>query len=381
MSDIRDLINKMETINKVIVEGKSHLDHPEDLVFLHDEQGARRALSAIAATVENPQSITIKWDGYPALVFGKGSDGKFSIMDKHMFNKKDGSGRRVYSPEQFAQYDAERGVDRSDLYEVIARIWPGLEKDDRAGTGYYWGDLLFSHPLENHNGEYRFKANPNGISYSVDVDSEVGKLLQGKDAAIAVHQFIPADASSTEEAVSLDGTIGNLQNASNVAIVPSKLPMTPKLKLNNSLVKVAEKELAQYGSAVREMMTTAPQARNTFNQLFTVFVNKKIMSGSLTNLARDFMDFVESRPMSEKMKARIAEHLNQHKQGIIGAFKIWAAIYNLKLDVVNQLNKAAESSPVRGHLADGKQTQEGFVAQGLKFVDRLGFSRQNFAGR
>ena len=33
MSDIRDLINKMETINKVIVEGKSHLDHPEDLVL------------------------------------------------------------------------------------------------------------------------------------------------------------------------------------------------------------------------------------------------------------------------------------------------------------------------------------------------------------
>ena len=371
----------METINTVIAEGKGHLEHPEDLVFIGDEQGARRAIDAISATVENPQSITIKWDGYPALVFGRGPDGKFSIMDKHMFNKKDGTGREVFSPQEFAQYDAKRGVDRSDLHEVIARLWRGLEQDDRAGNGYYWGDLLFSHPLEDHGGVYKFKANPNGIAYEVDVDSEVGKLLTGKEAAVAVHQFIPADAITTDQAVSLDGSIGNLQNASNVAIVPSKMPMTPKLKINSNLKKIAENALSQYGEAVRELMMTAPQSRKTFNQLFTVFVNKKIVSGSLTNLARDFMDFVEARPMSPKMKAKIADHLNQHKQGIIGAFKIWAALYNLKMDLVNQLNKAAESSSVRGHLANGKQTQEGFVAQGLKFVDRLGFSRQNLAGR
>ena len=114
MTDIRDIITKMETINNVIVEGKGHLEHPEDLVFLGDEQGARQAIDSIVATVENPQSITIKWDGYPALIFGRGSDGKFSIMDKHMFNKKDGTGRQVFSPQEFAQYDLNRGVDRSD---------------------------------------------------------------------------------------------------------------------------------------------------------------------------------------------------------------------------------------------------------------------------
>ena len=379
MTDIRGIITKIETINTIIREGKGHIDHPEDLVFLEDEHGARRAIDSMVATVENPQLITLKYDGYPALIFGRGPDGKFSIMDKHMFNKKDGTGRQVFSPQEFAQYDLNRGVDRGDLHAIIANLWQGLEKDDRAGNGYYWGDLLFSHPLVDHAGVYKFKANPNGIEYAVDVKSDVGKLLSGKDAAIAVHQFIPADAVSTDQAVSLDGTLGNLQNASNIAIVPSKMPIVPKLKINSNLKKIAEQTLSQYGNSVHELMHNAPQTRKTFNQLFTVFVNKKIVSGSLTNLARDFMDFVEARPMSDSMKAKIAEHLNNNKQGIIGAFKIWAALYNLKMDVVSQLNTAVESSPIRGYLADGKQSQEGFVSQGLKFVDRLGFSRQSLS--
>ena len=56
-------------------------------------------------------------------------------------------------------------------------------------------------------------------------------------------------------------------------------------------------------------------------------------------------------------------------------------MYKLKMSVVNQLNKAAEVSPVKGYLQDGTETHEGFVANGLKFVDRMGFSRQNLAGR
>ena len=52
-----------------------------------------------------------------------------------------------------------------------------------------------------------------------------------------------------------------------------------------------------------------------------------------------------------------------------------------KMNIVDQLNKAAMTAPVKGYLQDGTQTQEGFVSHGLKFVDRMGFSRQNLAGR
>jgi hypothetical protein len=376
------LKSRLDNIDQevVVTEGKGHLDHPEDLVFLEDEPGIRRAIDAMVATVNNPNTVTIKWDGYPALIFGRGPDGKFSIMDKHMFNKKDGSGRQVYSPQEFVAYDNARGVNRGELYELINTIWPGLEKADRGSNGFYWGDLLFSHPLNDSNGLYKFKANPNGIAYTVDANSEVGKLIAGKNAGIAVHQFIPANAESTDDAVSLNGTIGNLQNNSDVAIVPSKMPISPNLKVNTQLKNEAEQALSKYGNVVADLMNTAPQARNTFNQLFTVYINKRIVSGNLSHLLDGFIDFVQSRPMSEKMKAKILEHLEVNKEGVAGAFKIWVALYNLKMDVVKQLDRAAESSPVKGYLQDGTQTQEGFVANGLKFVDRMGFSRQNLAG-
>jgi len=376
------LKSKLETLSlPPLTEDKGHLDHPEDLIFLGDVAGAQKAVDAIVKTVSNPKTVSIKWDGYPALIFGRDSKGRFSIMDKHMFNKKDGTGRQVYSPKQFREYDLAREVDRSGLHNLMAEIWPGLEKASAGTQGYYWGDLLFSQPLKDVNGLYKFKANPNGITYTVDVDSETGKLMTGKTAGIAVHQYIEPEAPNTDAAAPLDGTIGQLKNNSNVAIIPSKMPITPTLKMDQKLLAKAKQDISQYGQAVHQLMNTAPQARNTFNQLFTVYVNKRIVQGDLNNLLEGFIEFVSSRPMTDKMRAKIDEHLEANKEGLIGAFTIWIDIYNLKMNVVQQLNTAAEASPVKGYLQDGTQTQEGFVSNGLKFVDRMGFSRQNLAGR
>lgn len=390
---LRDKVDEIASLK----EGKGHLDHPEDLIFLDGSQGANRALQASIATINNPKTVTIKWDGYPALIFGRDNRGKFSIMDKHMFNKKDESGRQVFSPEQFIQYDQARGVDRSGLHSLMAEIWPGLTKASSSSKGYYWGDLLFSQPLQEKNGIYAFKANPNGITYKVNAESDLGKLMAGKQAGIAVHQFLEPNAMTTDDATSLNGTIGQLQNNSNIAIVPSAMPITPKMKIDTSLVKGTQNAIKRYGELVDQFMDNAPQARNTFNQLFTVFINKRIVQGNLDDLAQGFMDFAKDRSMTEPMRKKllgyttldpktnkevlVPGYLQQNTEAIKGAFTIWAEIYKLKMSIVAQLNQAAKESPVKGYLDDGTETHEGFVSNGLKFVDRMGFSRQNLASR
>jgi len=374
---IRGLLDK---IDNYLTEAKGHLDHPEDLIFLDGVSGANNAINSVVNTAKNPKTVTIKWDGYPALIFGRGVNKKFSIMDKHMFNKRDLSGRQVFSPEQFVQYDSARGVDRAGLHQLIENIWIDLEKADK-GLGYYWGDVLFFSPLQEKNGLYTFRANPNGITYTVEADSEMGQFLKGKKAGVVVHQYIEPNAESTDQAIPLNGTIGKLKNNSGVAIVPAKMPITPKLKIDNNLINQAKSEVAKYGNDVDRLLATAPQARNSFVQLFTTYINKKIVEGNLSNLVKGFYDYFNSRPMTEPMRKKLTQHLQENQKGVLGAFAIWIALYNLKMSLVTQLNRAAEASPVKGYLQSGQQTQEGFVSQGLKFVDRMGFSRQNLQGR
>jgi hypothetical protein len=389
------LKSKLDSID-VITEAKGHLDHPEDLIFLDGSQVANRAIQASIDTVKNPATVTIKWDGYPALIFGRGTNGKFSIMDKHMFNKKDGTGRNVYSPEMFVQYDIARGVNREGLHQLIQEIWPGLEKADK-GKGYYWGDLLFSKPLDDQRGVYTFRANPNGITYTVDVNSDVGKFLTNKTAGIVVHQFIPPAAATTDEASPLPGTIGSLKNNSDVAIVPAKMPITPKLKMNADLVRAAKQSVREYGKQIDEFFGKAPQAKGPFTMLFTTYINKKIVSGNLNDLVDGFLAYISTKTMSEGLRTKllgydtvdpktnkevhVPGYLDGNKSVLTALFTVWSNLYNLKMNIVEQLNKAAETSPVKGFLQDGTQTQEGFVSNGLKFVDRMGFSRQNLAGQ
>jgi hypothetical protein len=403
---LRDTINSINVVNEAFTGG--HAPHLEDSVFLGGTQGVADAINSVNTTIKKPQTATIKWDGYPALIFGHGPDGKFSISDKHMFNKADGSGRAIYSPAQFIEYDRLRGVERSGLAAIIPAIWPGLAKASKGTTGYYWGDLLFSQPLEDQNGYYVFKANPKGITYTVDANSQIGQQLAGKVAGIAVHQYIKPDAPAkaekmsakgqkvhpTDFAVSLNGKLGGLKEDSDVAILPSKLPQTPKIALPEAELKEVNAKISKYGKALDKFLNTdylGIPSDGFKNNMLGVYFNNRIREGNLNDLTDGFYKFIENRPMSGVMKQKLLTgyvdkktgkqypgHIPANPAGVQALMEIWSSVYKLKTAILNQLNQAAESSPVQGALDDGTKGQEGFVANGYKYVDRMGFSRQNF---
>jgi len=395
VESIRSLYNNLteivdKEINEAFVGG--HAPHPEDDVYLKGSKGSLEAMDAILKTFKKPQATTIKWDGYPALIFGRGNDGKFIIADKHMFNKSDGSGRQIFNPEQFIQYDALRGVARPQLADVVGKLWPHLDYATKGQKGYYWGDLLFSQPLQDINGKYKFKANPNGITYEVDVDSNIGKMLTDKIAGIGIHQFIDADAPANAEsmskkgkkvaptdlAISLNGTTGKLGKTKDVAILPSAMPVIPKVDIPTQQIKDTQKVIQQYGPALDKLL---PGPGSQFKNDIGVFFNNKIRSGNLNNLLRDFYKFFKTRKMTVPMRKKVEDHLAKNKDGVIALLKIWSEIYKLKMILYKQLDDNAKQSPVKGYLDDGTLGQEGYVAHGHKYVDRMGFSRQNLAGQ
>lgn len=397
---LRDSLSTLEKSNKKLLEAKGHMDHPEDLVFLQGSFGVQRAIQNVLDTVKNPKAITIKMDGYPALIWGYGPDGKFSVMDKHMFEKGTNSpARYIHSPQEFAAYDKNRGVDRPELHQILNTIWDDLERATPKKQGYYFGDLMFSQPLQpEKDGLLHFKANPNGIRYTVDPKSEVAqKYFNNKQAGIAVHQVIPVNAESTDDKSPIGAGIKELKQGKKLSLIPVNLPITPELKLDKTLLNNALNSERQYGDVLDKFFSTPPQAINAFTNLFTGYINKKVKKRNLSNLVYDFFEFVKTEPMTDSMrkkllgydtvdpntnkKIHVPGYLDGNRDAIAKIFKIWIDVYNLKQSLVPQLQAAAEKSPIQGYLDDGLRSQEGFVSNDLKYVDRFGFSAQNLAGR
>jgi hypothetical protein len=393
MKLLNEFINWVNGIREVelLLEGKGHMDHPEDMVILGGIQGYT-PLSTTLSTMErastNPDSITIKFDGYPALVFGSDEDGKFQIMDKHMFNR--GANRpKIYSPGQFAEYEATRGENaRPELVKTVARIWPSLQASYR-GPGWYMGDLMFSEPLKPEAGYYTFKPNPNGILYRVKVLSEFSRrYLQDKVAGIAVHRWLKPEAENTEDEVVWLSNTGNLKPSGDVSILPVSMPVKPEISINNELKRKADAARSSEDE-IYSFIKGAPQAASGFANLFTVYLNDRIVSGNLNNLYSGFFSWVEqylakqlaSGQKSQKMHDALLQYIKANDAIVKQLFRNWIDVYNYKMSIVDQLDAAAKNSPIKGYLDTGKESQEGFVYGGLKFIDRAGFSKQNLGAK
>jgi hypothetical protein len=363
-SNISKLLSDFDKI--ILHENQStHIDHVEDLVFLEGSNGAKKALECIVNTAKNPENISIKFDGYPALIFGNDANNRFSIMDKHMFNKSDGSGRSIYSPQDFVNYDTKRGVRRDSLYKSINNIWGGLQKSCYGDSGYYWGDLLFSDVLQPSNNTYMFKPNPNGITYKVKSNSNMGSLLANKVGGIAVHQYLNNNATSLNEAVEIQNGIGNLKNNSNILIIPTKLPVSTSISLDSKDVEHVSNEIEKCSGLIDQLMNSTSD-----KNIYTRYINNKIRSGNLQDLYNDFYD--------EKYNTKVNDYMRNNSLNVKALLTIWVLLYRLKMKVLNQLNKAYSNQDIVGYLDDGSISQEGFVSNKMKFVDRMGFSRQNF---
>lgn len=360
---------RLSRISRVLSEGDgSNIPHPEDAAFMGASE-AEKALQCLIQTAQNPKSITIKLDGKIALIFGRDSSGKFIVVDKHMFKRKDGTGRQIYSPQDFYNYDVKRGSNRRDLYGEIEELWPNLERAYGSERGYlYWGDLLFSKPLTESSGFFTFKGNSNGITYQVEVHSQVGKFLSGKKSAIAVSQYLPSSATSLKQAQTLNGGIGRLQNNSDCAILPTSLPVVPRLTLDKTLVETTKKVI----NANRRACDTIAH-NSKIAGLFQTFINQKVRDGDLRNLTSAFDTYALSKGIDQTTLVNCSE-------GIRAVFEIWLCLYNCKQSLLQQIKPYETNIPIKGYLNNGTPSQEGYVSNGYKLVNRLGFSRQNLNG-
>jgi len=405
------LVKELLSETRILTEAAGHMDHPEDMVIwgalAPEYTSLSKAIAALNSVATNPEQVTIKIDGWPALIFGSGPDGRFAILDKHMFNSTDQQKRQIHSPQEFAQREKARGEkERTDLSNTVATLWKSLEASYTGAQGWYMGDLIYypSKPLNTvrkrtKSGDadfYQFQANPEGLMYEVPVNSDWGDYIGNKVAGIAIHRVLPPDAKNTEDRVTWLSGLGKLRRRGNVALLPVRMPITPTVGVNKQLQAAAVATLNDE-QAINQFILSAPESASAFANRFTVYVNDLINRRVLkaetldTNFDKSYKLRLDNQltggKISRKKYEALINYYEQNREIISKIWKNWIAVYRYKLSLLPDLNTAVQQSPLQGYLKPLRpnekpiSSQEGFVIGGIKIVDRLKFSAQNAQAR
>ena len=368
MRNLRDRIVNQGM--SVIVEG-ARIEHPEDMIFDYGSKGALTALTKLQQLPDQAKDITIKWDGKPAIIFGRDTDGKFVLTDKSGFTAKGYQGM-ARSPEELEKIMQQRGGDRTELVNVYKFLWPRLEAQTPSNMkGYVMGDLLYAGKPKEVGGNYTFT--PNTVTYSIDKDSDVGQDIAQSSAGVAIHTY----KRNQEDAGVPFSDIDQLGKGE-VLFVSPKMTTTVELDLPVKELRQIEQTVRKNSQKIDSIFN--PQTLREYQlanlpALMKQYANFKVREGNFENMAQGFVDFTKTK-VSEPKQKRIEQVVAENQQAVTAVFAIFRMIAAIKTRMVRELDR--EGSGIRATI-DGEPGHEGYVASGIKLVDRLRFSKSNFA--
>lgn len=358
------------SLNKV-----TKIPHPEDFIF-QGSQKALEALQIINDAVADSRTISIKWDGSPAIVFGRRPvDGKFTMNYKSYITEPGGQVTTAQELEQFYQKrDGNPVVARKlgHMFNALASVVPATF------TGYILADLLWDRPLSNG---MQFRPNPSGVIYTLDPQSALGRQAAGKPLGLAIYMYATelnaSDVASKSQNPFTDGRhiydyAGLSPQSKYVCLFPSTAGIKFRLAEPVQLMKAAVNAVNRHGAAadalLEDISDSAAQVMQTwYNKMVTRQFDQNT---PLTNYAGSKLDSAQMSTMS------------QHAAGLAAVDAIWRSIYALKVAMVRQLDQQIHGL---GQSVGGQPVGEGFIVDSnsglLKLVNRGVFSAANFAGR
>jgi hypothetical protein len=202
-------------------------------------------------------------------------------------------------------------------------------------------------------------------------------------AGIAVHTFIQDIGSGDQP---LKG-LGGLPDAGLIWFVSGEMPV-PKVQMDPTALNTAKQTVAKYSEAVGSFMAKLNEikAKGILGNIST-YITAKIGSGSFDNMLTDFYRYLPSKLSPGAAAKLLGEKQDgwlytEGAEGIKGLFAIWVALYNLKINVKQQIDSQSGAGDIQAFVGS-TPGHEGYVVGGgeekIKLIDRLGFSRANFA--
>lgn len=350
------------------------LQHAEDLVIVDGSKGALRALDQLESMASSVEDVTIKWDGSPAVYFGRGDDGIFVLTDKSGFSAKGYDGK-VKSKEALGQMLLSRGKEAPDesrkaFAGAMQSIWDLFEQSvDPSFRGYVFGDMLyFKQPPKNQDAEFEFT--PNTVTYDIPADSDLGNRIAKSQAGVVVHHYL--DLQGKE--IPIKGPIKGITSGVVLIVGPTTVTQTPDV--DNEEINAVRNYIQQNSAAIDTLLDDAKLASLKMadfkNTLYT-FVNQQVKTKDLTNLNAKFDKWLESSSVSAPKKAKIQEFRKSQEKAFAAVFSTLEQIMHVKDSIIDQLD---QSSPVKARIGQ-QRGGEGYVKGDIKLVPRTKFTAAN----
>ena len=372
------LVEFKETDKKNLALKESRIQHAEDLIFWEGSKGAIRAIQQLEQLTKSTQSLTIKWDGSPAVVFGRNPNGEFIFTDKAGFVAKSYDGRAT-NPEDLKGAIMQRGKDpakrkaQAQYASKMASVFNTMsEAVPENFQGYFVGDMLYFSTPKKAGNQFVFK--PNVVEYRVDANSDLGQKIAQSQVGVVIHHTL-SESGKTLPIKDLDMIQGSV-----LAIPPTTVNKKESVQVKglDQLKSLLSNSGAEIDKLLNKNKLAQMKLTDLPNILYT-YTNSKVDTG-LTRLGEDFIQWLQNSSVSEPKKAKITEYV----KGNIKAFsKLWilvGGIMKVKDNIIKQLDQA--KGDVTASI-NGKPGGEGYVLGSpegnIKLVNRSGFTRANRA--
>jgi hypothetical protein len=349
LARLRDrIINQgMQVIVEAEVQGgrAKGIEHLEDLVFRNGSAGIKKALDIVKYTADNTgKTTTVKWDGKPALVFGRDSEGTFVLTDVSGFTARGYNGLFT-SPRQVAQHLKQRDADAEaqgrpatrveTLLPLYVNLWPMLDAAvPKNFRGYVQGDLLYTQRPPEQAGNFVFT--PNTVEYKIPVASDVGQRIANSEVGIAMHTQYAEPGAPKEP-------IGRIDFRK----VPGLLLLEPvyakeNVQPNRQLVQQVKDVYNSQGAAIDQLFDPADLRALQITDLPKLcidYINSRVGTG-FDNLLAQFGPWLQQHVTPKKFN-NIVEYIQSPRSnldGMAAAFTAWVLLHDIKMDILNQLD-------------------------------------------
>lgn len=368
-------------VKKTSLTEGARIDHVEDLIFWQASAGAIKALNSLSELEKGGhRDVTVKWDGSPAIIFGRNEDGEFILTDKSGFDAKGYDGRSKSAGDLEKMLMARPGARNPDTQKAqdykqfagnMKDIFDEYEKAiPKTFRGYFKGDLLYYNTPPIVDGEFTFT--PNIVTYHVSQNGDLGRQIAKSKTGVVVHRLI--DENGSEKPVNID--LNNVMQGNEVLFFPS-VTASNAPEVNNAKVIELRQVINSNKNEIDALLDPELLKQKKMGYLKDVFYNYI----NQTNLKKDFLNWLESNPKINPTKAnKIKEHISENRKGFDAVWQIVSDLQQLKNDIITQFDK--QDTGVRA-TTNNDPGGEGYVLAhptgDIKLVNRAGFTAANRA--